>query len=1012
MSELIKRLIEIDLPIRRLSQHARKEKESRKGHVPRLHIYPAARPASACRAVTCAALWPDPVGVAQAVAEGNADISGGQYFLDVARDQMWGWAEKHLDKSTPESYPRFCSIHNGGSDLQDVGVLREILLDFIADFSVYENGADAEFLKVADALSTAAAAANGSVNTRPLVFDPFSGGGAIPIEALRCGCDVIASDLSPVALTLEQVLLKTIPKYGTKVLQHLEKWAEQASVEARESLGMFYPRRDPNVTPIAYIWARTVVSEAPGAGKLPVEIPLLGTMWLARKKNRKRALRWVRDEEGNIELHRCSRHLQDGSEVDVLQPQLEVFSPRSPLEVESGTVARKAATCPVTGYTMSAHRVAAQLKPRHGGAWDARLVCVACDGINGKRDFRLPEDEDIRGERKALAAVLECIKDDPTWIPSVPIPQTMTGVIGVAIYGHDTWGSLFAPRQLLALNLYAESAKCFVAGLTEEDDDYRDGLLCMLGLLVGRLADLNSSCCAWQLNTPNADHTFKRWALPFVTDFAEVNPLADAGGSLKSALNRVRLYIKSMHAEYGGTAEVIQSTAEDVPLPDGSADLFFTDPPYYNAIPYADLLDFFYVWQRKVLDERYTDRFSDSLGPKEDEACELSGWDKERYAHKDKSFFEEKMHSAMARAEAVIQENGVGVVVFAHKSTSGWEAMLRGILDAGWTITASWPIDTEMGSRSRAKGSAVLGSSIHIVMRPRAVFAVSPEEAVGSWRDVLAEMPQRVGAWLPRLAGEGVVGADAIFACLGPALEVFSQYSSVEKTSGERVALREYLEQVWAEVAKQALNMIFDGADTAGLEEDSRLTAMWFWTLRTDAEADEEAGEKVERIAGYGLEYDAARKIAQGLGCHLESLAHLVEIKGEKATLLSAASRARYLFGKEDMNVPKKRGKKKAEQADLFAELGLLTDEDLDREQAEFERPVVGNTVLDQLHQSMILFGAGRGVALKRFLVDDGVGANPHLWSLAQSLSALYPPQSEEKRWVDGVLARKKGLGF
>jgi len=210
--------------------------------------------------------------------------------------------------------------------------------------------------------------------------------------------------------------------------------------------------------------------------------------------------------------------------------------------------------------------------------------------------------------------------------------------------------------------------------------------------------------------------------------------------------------------------------------------------------------------------------------------------------------------------------------------------------------------------------------------------------------------------------------------------------------------------------------MIFEGADASGFEEDARLTAMWLWTLRTDANGNGEDDDKVTSLPGYTLEYDAARKIAQGLGCHLENLSHLVEVKGDTAMLLSAESRARYLFGKAEGRRRKAEGKKKekddAIQLDFSSLLGVPGEEEAAGERADLERPPAGETVLDRLHQAMLLFTAGRGAALKRFLVDDGVGANPRFWTLAQALSALYPSHTNEKRWVDGVLARKKGLGF
>ena len=196
------------------------------------------------------------------------------------------------------------------------------------------------------------------------------------------------------------------------------------------------------------------------------------------------------------------------------------------------------------------------------------------------------------------------------------------------------------------------------------------------------------------------------------------------------------------------------------------------------------------------------------------------------------------MTKALAtRRDGSTSPDGIGIVVFASKTTTGWEAMLAGdrSMRAG-SITGSWPIDTEMEARLAAQESAALASSVHLVCRPRENpdGSVRTDE-IGDWRDVLQELPRRIHEWMPRLAEEGVVGADAIFACLGPALEIFSRYSRVEKASGEAVSLKEYLEQVWAAVAKEALSMIFTGADATGFEADARLTAMWLWTLSTAA---------------------------------------------------------------------------------------------------------------------------------------------------------------------------------
>jgi putative DNA methylase len=308
---------------------------------------------------------------------------------------------------------------------------------------------------------------------------------------------------------------------------------------------------------------------------------------------------------------------------------------------------------------------------------------------------------------------------------------------------------------------------------------------------------------------------------------------------------------------------------------------------------------------------------------------------------------------------------------------------------------------------------------------------------------------------MPRLASEGVVGADAIFACLGPALEVFSRYSRVEKSNGDVVPLREYLEHVWAAVSHEAITMIFKDADASGLEPDARLTAMWLWTLRTgtngngsaEDEIEDEGGDDTDdedtkapssKNVGYALEFDAARKIAQGLGANLDTLKSLVEVKGQTARLRSVSEREAFLFDRRRSQAsagqpkrpletarPTSRGKsnRPAPGQQSFA----VTDEDRLTAQPAMNRAaradvppdgeitadwMTAETVLDRVHQAMLLFAKGRSDALKRFLVDDGIGKEARFGKLAQSLSALYPPGTDEKRWVDGVLARKKGLGF
>ena len=968
-----KRLIEVDLPIKRISEHARREKSIRHGHISTLHIWWARRPLAACRAVICAALWPDPV----------QDDCPSKFREDAATTMARFWNP----------------IGRTDLDYSDSLALRKALLDFIADFSNWDNSTRKEYLETARALTQSAhEALGGAPGTRPLVVDPFAGGGSIPLEALRVGADAFASDLNPVAVLLNKVVLEYIPRYGQTLADEVRKWGEWIKIEAEKELGQFYPKDPDGAVPIAYLWARTITCEGPGCG---AEVPLMRSLWLAKKSRRSVALKFIPDREKRG--------------VD-----FEIIEEANAKEVGEGTVRRGSATCPVCGYTTPVASVRKNLKARRGGAADARLFCVVTTrpGQQG-RFYRLPTERDLEAVRRA-AEELERRKAEHTGelslVPDEPLPPHGTLGFRVQLYGMQEWGALFTSRQALALTTLARLVREAGRRLAAEHDaGMAEAAQTCLALSASRQSDYTSSLCSWHLTGEKINHTFGRQALPMIWDFTEVVPLSESSGGFSGALGWVALICEKSALSLFG--HVGSSDATLHPLPDDAAQVFFTDPPYYDAVPYADLSDFFYVWLRRTIGDAHSVILSEQLAPKNNECIvdEVKG--------KDNAYFEANMALAMAEGRRILAPDGIGVVVFAHKSTSGWEAMLQAMINAGWTFTGSWPIDTEMGTRLRAMDSAALASSIHLICRPREnPDGTVTEDDVGDWRDVLSELPQRIHAWLPGLAAQGVVGADAIFSCLGPALEIYSRYSRVEKASGEVVSLKEYLEEVWAAVSREALGMIFEGADGSGLEEDARLTAMWLWTLSTGGnggsfddhgsqvgDAEEGGSGKRGKMAGFVLEYDAARKIAQGLGAHLETLSTLVEVKGGKARLLPVSERTPYLFGQGSPAVKKERKKKKELQTTLSG--GPARDERETVPANELVLPSPGSTVLDRLHQAMLLFSTGRSDALKRFIEED-IGQDQGLWSLAQSLSALYPAGSEERRWVEGVLARKKGLGL
>jgi adenine-specific DNA methylase len=949
-----RRLIEVDLPIKEISAHARREKSIRHGHISTLHIWWARRPLAACRAVVLAALLPDP-----------ADPACPEAFRKAAADAL----RRFRDAA-------------GGPPVKDTSEgLRQAILDFIARFANWDASTDPDFLECSRSLVAAA-----HPEGRPLVVDPFAGGGAIPLEALRVGADAWAGDYNPVAALLLKVVLEDIPRYGERLAEAVRTWGAWVREQVEADLGRFYPPDPDGAVPIAYLWARTVTCEGPGCG---AEIPLLRQLWLARKGKRSVALRLLVDAEAK---------------------RIDFEVVENPSKTAEGTVKRGSAICPVCHTVTPVARVRAQA--RANGGLPVRMVAVVrtYPGQQG-RHYRVATERDVEITKEAEEELRRREKEHEgplSLVPEEPVPL-MSGVFNAPIYGLTNWGRYFLPRQALALAALAAAASRAHDEMIQRGEAlaFARAITTCLGLAVDRQADYNSALQSWDSTREMPGHTFTRQALGMVWDCAEVNPFSGSSGDWNGAIDwveRVALRESTVRLTPGQAA---RADARALPLPDGAVPYVFTDPPYYNAVPYSDLSDFFYVWLRRSIGPLYPDLFRDPLTPKDGEICEMSGWDPIRYPHKDKAFFEGEMRAALKEAKRVLAPAGVGVFVFAHKTTSGWEAMLQALLDAGWTVTGSWPLDTEMATRLRARDSAALASSVHIVCRPRDARA-----GVGDWRKVRSELDRQVAEWLPRLREEGIEGADAIFACLGPAMEVYSRYERVETAAGEPVPLSPpqddpdrpaFLPAVWTAVAREALRMIFEGPEAEGFEEDARLTALWLWTLRAaangksdtepeEAEADDEGEETggPKKLAGLALDYDTARKLAQALGAHLEDLdkpGGIVEVSKGVARLRPVPERRKALLG--EAKAPRR-------SADTLFEA---------HEEAAVGGLPPAETTLDRVHQAMLLFADGRSEALRRLLAAPGFAQDARFRRLAQALSSLYPSSSPEKRWIDGVLA-------
>ena len=976
-----KRLAEVDFPIAEVSKHAAREKSIRHGHPSTLHLWWARRPLASSRAVLMALLLPDP-----------CDPQCPDTFKTTARD-----------------YLRDVQQHPA-SDAD----LRKALLWFIGAFANWDMATDHVYGQVARKLVQAA-----HDGDAPIVVDPFAGGGSIPLEALRLGCEAFASDLNPVACLILKVMLEEVPRHGPGLVENLRRVGDDVKRQAKSELADLYPADPDGATPIAYLWARTARCEAPNCG---AEIPLLRSFWLCRKPKRKRALRY-----------RVERR-QDAPPV----AQFEVFAPSTDDEVVGGTVARARATCLCCGVVLPPERVRLQLAAQRGGGdvvfdadgrrtGGARMTAVVTlrPGETG-RHYRRPTDSDyapVRRAQERVAGILdEWEREGKQRLCPVPDEPTPVGggsgagrAFSVQRYGMLQWGDLFTARQKAALITVAHAIK---HSSRETNHAVREAL----SAVMSRVADKCAALVYWHDSREFVDHVFARQALAAQWNTAEAPVFSDVG--FDGALEWVCKVIEADASTNTGQVQLADATAH--PLPDQSASVWFTDPPYYDAVPYADLSDFFLVWLKRTLPDHplLQDPFDrdNPLSPKAREAVQDETKQQDGRP-KDRQWFEETMAKAFAEGRRVLADDGVGSVVFAHKTTEGWEALLSGMIRGGWTITGSWPIATEMATRLRARDSAALATSVHLICRPR------PEDApVGDWADVLRELPGRVADWMERLQGEGIRGADLVFACIGPALEIYSRFRAVETAEGRSVGLPEYLEKVWEVVGRAALETVLGTAEArarngmaGALEEDARLTALFLWTLQTTEAVgdigkntdDDEDATAAAAAKGLNLPFDVVRRFAQPMGIDLDRWTGRIvdQVKGV-VRLLPVAERAKDLLGEAGAGAAAEWIEADPQgglQQSLFPEWNAAPKRSVRGRgkkgilDGDAELQAVDATTLDRIHAAMLLQANGHTNAL-RALIKAEQDRGPDFLRLANALSALYPRGSREKRLLDAML--------
>jgi len=886
---MMKRFIEVSFSVKEVSEISAKEKNIRHGHISTLHIWWARRPLASSRATSYAALIPAP-----------------------EDSEEW-------DKTR----------------------------QFIIELSKWENSLKSHIIEKArkDILK----ANNGNP---PRILDPFSGGGSIPLEALRLGCEVHAVEYNPVANLILKCTLEYPQKFGKKIktkvkndfgfevekeinplLEDVKKWGDWVLKEAKKEIGRFYPEDEDGFIPVGYIWARTVPCQNPTCG---AEIPLMRQFWLAKKDKKKVALYpYIEGKEVKFRIAGNGyEKIPDG------------FDP------SRGTISKAIATCPVCGYTVEANTTRKLFQEGKSGQ---RLIAVVLHkpGTTGKR-YRIATDRDVEIFNEAEKYLEEKRKKlmqewgiDP--VPDEPTPEGKgrgaERAFSVRNYGLNIYGDLFNSRQKLALITFAEKVRMAYQKMIDNgfDKEYAKAIDTYLAFSVSKVADRNNTISTYQPSIEMFVNTFGRGALRMTWECPEIVPIYETTG-YGTAIESILKVIELLSPVDIPTQKVTQSSATDLPYPDNYFDAVFTDPPYYDNVPYSYLSDFFYVWLKRSVGDLYPELFMTPLTPKSKEIVAYSNI--EGGFEAGKKYFEDMLKKAFAEIARVLKPNGIATIVYAHKTTSGWETLINSLLESNLIPTASWPLDTEMKARLRAKESAALASSIYFVCRK------IKRTETGWLNEVKEEIKNHIHKKLESLWEEGVSGADYFISAIGSAIEILGKYKKVMDYEGNEVDAKALLEYVREIVTDYAIRQILHNGIVAELSPLTRFYLLWRWTY----------GEAK-------VHFDDARMLAQSAGIDLSKEWNRSFIRKEKEFVMVLGPLQRKL-------------KELLESGDL----------------------------IDILHLVLVLWKAGLRDLMKEVLVKSGCGKQEWFYKIAQAISETLPPGSAEKKLLDGFLSGKERL--
>jgi adenine-specific DNA methylase len=761
-----KRFIEWDLPLADISEESAKEKNIRHSHPSTLHIWWARRPLASSRVTNFAAL------------------------IDL-----------------PESEEEKKEIME--------------LIKRISKWDSVKNGNNADIRKARDLIKKKWG------DNPPKVLDPFGGGGTIPLEALRLGCKTYSNDLNPVAVLIQKATLEWPQKFsqnieveeeidiGTfgatkqkkkinKLVFFVEKYGKRISTQVKKELSRFYPKDPDNSEPVGYIWARTIPCQNLSC---KVEIPLIKQFWLCKKPNKKIAYKII------VNKKIINFAVVEDNEID--------FNP------DEGTVRRGDVCCPCCGNVIKAND---SRKLFFDGKFNERMIVAIFHkkGANGKK-YRIANNKDVQVYKEAEEYLIKKI-DNWRW-DCDPLPEEFLpkkGTLGISPYYTEPgkWKDLLNARQQLALVCFLDKVKEASELLHKEnndlDNEFINAVIGYLSILLNWVADFSTKVCFLNANGGRGIiHTFGRQIIPIGWDYAEGAIFNPEGASWDVFVDKIIkniLFLQSTSMENFCT--VLNSSATSLDFSDNSFDAIFTDPPYYDAVPYADLSDFFYVWFKKTVASFYPDFFSTPLTPKLNEAVanpvRFNGDKNQAKIH-----FEKMLYDSFKEMYRILKYDGLATIVYAHKTIKGWEAMLNSLISAGFVVTASWPLHTE---KTKWAAKASLASSIYMVCRK------TKKEKVGFFNEIRGKIQERVEEKLKQFWNEGISGGDFFISAIGPGMEIFSQYEKVEKFSGEQVSTIELLDYIREISTNWITRRLLQGAESSNVDKEAQFYLAYRWT--------------------------------------------------------------------------------------------------------------------------------------------------------------------------------------